>query len=217
MIDTFIDFIFNSADYLTVFVENYGLWVYLLIFLVIFSETGFVIFPFLPGDGFVLTVGVIAGTTGKMNIWIALALMILAAVFGNIVNYHIGRYFGIKILEGGKVRFVKQKHLNDTHEFFERHGQKAVILSRFLPIFRTFVPFIAGISRMSRPKFVSYTIIGAVAWVLIFGLIGYYFGAIPWVKKNLSFIYMFLVVVTIIPAIVAAVRARRKRQRARQE
>ncbi len=210
MIDVFIDFIFNSTDYLTEFVIAYGRWVYLLIFLVIFSETGFVIFPFLPGDGFVLAVGVVAGATGQLNIWIAIFLMIGAAFLGNVVNYHIGRYFGTKILEGGKVRFIKQKHLDQTHEFFEKHGQKAVILSRFLPIFRTFIPFVAGISKMSRPKFISYTLIGGIAWVLIFGLLGYYFGTIVWVQKNLSFIYLFLVVVTIIPAIVAAIQAKRK-------
>lgn len=210
MIDTLIDFIFHSADYLTVFVETYGVWVYLLLFLIIFSETGFVIFPFLPGDGFILTVGVVAGSTGSMNIWIAMALMIIAAFLGNAVNYHIGRYFGKSILEGGKIRFVKQEHLDQTHEFFERHGQKAVILSRFLPVFRTFVPFVAGISKMERIKFLSYTFWGGFAWVLTFGLIGYYFGNISWVRDNLSFIFMFLVVVTIIPAIVAALRGRAK-------
>jgi len=210
MIDTFIDFIFHSADYLTTFVELYGGWVYLLIFVVIFSETGFVVFPFLPGDGFILAVGVIAGTTGQMNIWVAIALMSLAAFLGNTVNYNIGRYFGKRILDSGKVRFVKQEHITQTHEFFEKHGQKAVILSRFLPIFRTFVPFVAGISKMSRLKFMLYTFWGGVAWVLAFGLIGYFFGQIPWVKNNLSFIYLFLVVVTIIPAFVAAYRAKRQ-------
>lgn len=210
MLETFIDFIFNSTDYLTVFVETYGVWVYLLLFMIIFSETGFVIFPFLPGDGFVLTVGVVAGTTGQLNIWIAMALMILAAFLGNIVNYHIGRYFGSKIIDGGKLRFVKQSHIDQTHEFFERHGQKAVILSRFLPVFRTFVPFVAGISKMSRPRFIYYTLVGGIAWVLTFGLIGYYFGTIPWVQDNLSFIFMFLVVVTIIPALLTAWRARVK-------
>ena len=205
MLDTFIDFIFNSTDYLTVFAETYGAWVYLFLFIIIFSETGFVVFPFLPGDGFVLTTGVVASTTGGvLNIWIALSLMIVAAFLGNTVNYHIGRYFGTQLLEGGKIKFVNQKHLDQTHEFFEKHGQKAVIISRFLPVFRTFVPFVAGISKMNRLKFLSYTFWGGTAWILTFGLIGYFFGTIPWVQKNLSFIFMFLIVVTIIPTLVAA-------------
>ena len=210
MLDTIIDFIFNSTEYLKDFVNLYGTWVYLLMFIIIFSETGFVIFPFLPGDGFILAVGVVAEST-NLNIWVAMALMSIAAFLGNAVNYHIGKYFGKRILEGGKIRFVKQAHLDQTHEFFERHGQKAVILSRFVPVFRTFVPFVAGISKMNRPKFLAYTLWGGIAWVMIFGLIGYFFGQLPWVQQNLSFIYIFLVVVTIIPTFVTAYTARRNR------
>ncbi len=207
MLEVVIDFIFNSTEHLKDFVNLYGTWVYVLVFVIIFSETGFVIFPFLPGDGFILAVGVVAEST-DLNIWLAMALMIVAAFLGNATNYHIGKYFGHRILEGGRVRFVKQKHLDQTHEFFEKHGQKAVILSRFVPVFRTFVPFVAGISKMDRPKFLSYTLWGGVAWVLLFGLIGYFFGQLPWVQKNLSFIYIFLVVITIIPTIVAAWRSK---------
>lgn len=204
--DVLIDFIFNSKDYIVLFVEQYGLWVYALLFLIIFAETGFVIFPFLPGDGFVLTVGVVAATaTESLNIWVAMALMMLAAFLGNLVNYHIGRYFGKRILKKGS-RFIKEKHLAQTHDFFERHGQKAVILSRFLPVFRTFVPFVAGISWMDRKLFTAYTAIGGILWVLAFGLTGYFLGNIPWVEENLSFIFMFLVVVTIIPALLTAYR-----------
>lgn len=205
MIDLILDFIFNTKDYLEVFVDTYGVWVYVLLFFIIFAETGFVVTPFLPGDGLILTVGVVAGSTGdKLNIWIAMLLMIIAAFLGNALNYHIGRYLSERILSGGKIKWVNQEHLAHTHEFFEKHGQKAVILSRFLPIFRTFVPFVAGISYMDRSRFLSYTLYGGIAWVLAFGLGGYFFGNIPWVQKNLSFIVMFLIVVTIIPAIVTA-------------
>ncbi len=210
MIETFVDFIFNSTEYLKDFVNLYGTWVYVLVFVVIFSETGLVVFPFLPGDGFILAVGVVAEST-ELNIWLAMALMIIAAFLGNAVNYTIGKYFGKRILENGKVRFVKQEHIDQTHEFFVKHGQKAVILSRFVPIFRTFVPFVAGISKMSKTKFLSYTLWGGIAWVLLFGLIGYFFGQLTWVQQNLSFIYIFLVVVTIIPTIVAAWRAKMKK------
>ena len=210
MLETFIDFIFNSTEYLKDFVNLYGTWVYVLLFVVIFSETGLVVFPFLPGDGFILAVGVVAEST-DLNIWFAMALMSIAAFLGNAANYTIGKYFGKRILESGKVKFVKQEHIDQTHDFFEKHGQKAVILSRFVPVFRTFVPFVAGISKMDRFKFLSYTLWGGIAWVLTFGLIGYFFGQLPWVQQNLSFIYIFLVVVTIIPTIVTALRAKIKK------
>lgn len=206
MIETILEFIFNPKDHLVEFVAMYGFWVYALLFLIIFAETGFVVTPFLPGDGLLFTVGVVAGSTrgteGELNIWIAMALMIVAAFLGNTVNYHIGRYFSKKLLEGGKIKFINQNHLNHTHEFFEKHGQKAVILSRFLPIFRTFVPFVAGISRMNRPLFLNYTIVGGVAWVVIFSMAGYFLGGIQWIQDNLSAIVLFLIVITIIPALI---------------
>jgi membrane-associated protein len=206
MIDLMLDFIFHTNDYLKIIVENYGAWIYLFLFLVIFSETGFVVTPFLPGDGFLFTVGVIASTTdGMLNIWFAMILMSIAAISGNTVNYHIGRYFSAKLLEGRKLKYVNPKYLEQTHDFFEKHGQKAVILSRFLPIFRTFVPFVAGISKMDRPKFISYTIWGGVSWVIIFSMAGYFFGTIPFVEKNLSFIVLALIIITIIPVITTAI------------
>jgi len=215
--DVLLEFVFNPKDYLIEFVALYGIWVYALIFMVVFSETGFVIFPFLPGDGFLFTIGVIAGSTsgtaGELNIWIAIVLLIIAAFLGNTVNYHIGRYLSQKILEGGKVRFVKQKHLDSTHEFFEKHGQMAVIISRFLPVFRTFVPFVAGISKMDRPIFLTYTFVGGVLWVLTFCLLGYFLGNNVWVQNNLSGIFLFLVIVTIIPTIVTAYRNWKKNRK----
>ena len=207
MYEIFVDFIFNSTEYLKDFVNLYGTWVYLLVFVIIFSETGLVVFPWLPGDGFILAVGVVAEST-ELNIWLAMFLMSIAAFLGNAVNYHIGKYFGKRILENDRVKLVKQKHLDQTHEFFKKHGQKAVILSRFVPIFRTFVPFVAGISKMDRLRFLNFTLWGGVAWVLLFGLIGYYFGKLTWVQQNLSFIYIFLVLVTTIPTLVAAWRAK---------
>lgn len=208
-----IDFILHTDQYLLDWVAQYGALVYLLLFVIIFSETGFVVTPFLPGDGLIFTVGVIAGT-GAMNIWIAMLVMIIAAFLGNTVNYHIGKYLSSKILEGGKIKWVNPKHLDQTHEFFEKHGQKAVILSRFLPIFRTFVPFVAGISKMDRIKFLNYTIIGGVAWVVSFGLLGYFFGQIEFVKKNLSAIVFALIIVTIIPVIITAFKKRPLKKKA---
>ncbi len=210
-----LDFILHTNVYLNDFVDQYGTWVYLLLFMIVFAETGFVVTPFLPGDGLLFTVGVIAGTTqGKLDIWLAMLVMALAAFLGNTVNYHIGRYFSSKVLEGRKIKYVSERHIEQTHEFFEKHGQKAVILSRFLPVFRTFVPFIAGVSKMDRPKFISYTLIGGLAWVLSFSLLGYFFGNIPWVQKNLSFIVIGLIIVTLIPVILAAVSKRPKKDKA---
>jgi membrane-associated protein len=202
-----IQFILHTDDYLLEWVAQYGALVYLLLFVIIFSETGFVVTPFLPGDGLIFTVGVIAGT-GALNIWLAMALMIVAAFFGNAVNYQIGRYVSDRVLSGQKIKWVNEKHLEQTHEFFEKHGAKAVVLSRFLPIFRTFVPFVAGISKMTKTKFLSYTFWGGFAWVISFGLAGYFFGSIPFVRQNLSFIVLSLIVITIIPVIIAALKKR---------
>lgn len=217
MIELVLDFLFHTNDYLKVIVSNYGAWIYLFLFLVIFSETGFVVTPFLPGDGFLFTVGVIAATTeGKLDVVVAMSIMIVAAISGNTVNYHIGRYLSTKLLEGRKLKYVNPKYLEQTHEFFEKHGQKAVILSRFLPIFRTFVPFVAGISKMTRSRFISFTIWGGVSWVIIFTMAGYFFGTIPFVEKNLSFIVLGLIIITIIPVLTTALGQYSKSKRQNQ-
>jgi membrane-associated protein len=217
MIELVLDFLFHTNDYLKVIVSNYGAWIYLFLFLVIFSETGFVVTPFLPGDGFLFTVGVIAATTeGKLDVVVAMSIMIVAAISGNTVNYHIGRYLSTKLLEGRKLKYVNPKYLEQTHEFFEKHGQKAVILSRFLPIFRTFVPFVAGISKMTRSRFISFTIWGGVSWVIIFTMAGYFFGTIPFVEKNLSFIVLGLIIITIIPVLTTALGQYTKSKRQNQ-
>ncbi len=212
--DVVIDFILHTDHYLGAIVHDYGALIYVVLFLVIFSETGFVVTPFLPGDGFLFATGVIAGTTdGKLNIWLAMLLMAIAAVAGNTVNYHIGRYFSDKLLEGRKLKWVNPKYLEQTHEFFEKHGQKAVILSRFLPVFRTFVPFVAGVSKMDRPRFISYTLWGGISWVFIFSMAGYYFGTIPFVRENLSFIVLGLIIITLIPLVVTAYKQWQKSRR----
>lgn len=213
--DLIIDFILHTDAHLGEIVDNYGALIYVVLFIVIFAETGFVVTPFLPGDGFLFTVGVIAGSTeGKLNIWFAMVLMTIAAISGNTANYHIGRYFSNKLLEGKKLKWVNPKYLEQTHEFFEKHGQKAVILSRFLPVFRTFVPFVAGISKMSRPRFISYTIWGGVSWVVIFSMAGYFLGTIDFVKRHLSFIVLGLIVITLIPVALTALRQWQKSRKA---
>lgn len=209
-----IDFIVHTDKYLLEWVAVYGVWIYALLFLIIFGETGFVVLPFLPGDGFIFTVAVIA-STGALNIWVAVAVMIIAAFLGNAVNYHIGRYVSRTVIDVGKIKWINKSYLDQTHEFFERHGQKAVILSRFLPVFRTFVPFVAGLSKMTRRKFLLYTFWGGFAWVVSFSALGYFFGQIEWVQKNISLIVFFLIVITIIPVIATAIRARLKAKEAK--
>jgi membrane-associated protein len=209
-----IDFILHTDKYLLEWVAIYGAWIYALLFLIIFGETGFVVLPFLPGDGFIFTVGVIA-STGALNIWVAVVLMIIAAFLGNTVNYHIGLYLSRKVIDVGKIRWINKSYLDQTHEFFEKHGQKAVILSRFLPVFRTFVPFVAGLSKMTRSKFLNYTFWGGFAWVVSFSALGYFFGQIEWVQKNISLIVFFLIVITIIPVITTAIKARIKSKEAK--
>ena len=203
--DTIIDFILHTDLYLNNIVANYGMLIYAVLFLVIFAETGFVVTPFLPGDGFLFTVGVIAGSTnGGLNLWVSMLIMIVAAILGNTVNFHIGLYFSEKLTDGKKRRWLRPKYLKEGHEFFEKHGQKAVILSRFFPIFRTFVPFVAGISKMDRTKFLTYTVYGGVVWVLLLTLAGYFLGSIPFVKNNISFFVLGIVGVSLIPLFVAA-------------
>lgn len=205
--DTIIDFILHTDHYLNDIVAQYGMLIYAVLFLVIFAETGFVVTPFLPGDGFLFTVGVIAGSTGGgLNLWVSMLIMMVAAILGNTVNFHIGLYFSEKLLDGKERKWLNPKYLNEAHQFFEKHGQKAVILSRFFPIFRTFVPFVAGISKMDRTKFITYTIYGGVSWVILLTLAGYFLGSIPFVKNNISFIVLGIIGVSLIPVFVTAIK-----------
>jgi membrane-associated protein len=205
--DTIIDFILHTDHYLNAIVADYGLLIYAVLFLVIFAETGFVVTPFLPGDGFLFTVGVIAASTdGGLNLWLSMAIMMAAAILGNITNFYIGRYFSVKLLDGIHRKWLNPKYLQEGHNFFEKHGQKAVILSRFFPIFRTFVPFVAGLTIMERKKFITYTIVGGVSWVILLTLAGYFLGRIPFVKNNISFIVLGIVGVSLVPVFIAALK-----------
>jgi membrane-associated protein len=205
--DIVIDFILHTDQYLNDIVANYGPLIYAVLFLVIFAETGFVVTPFLPGDSFLFTVGVMAGSEiGGLNIWLSIIIMLVAALLGNIVNFHIALYFSEKLLDGKQRKWLNPKYLKDGHEFFEKHGHQAVILSRFFPIFRTFVPFVAGLSRMDRTKFYTYTLVGGVSWVLLLTFAGYFLGRIPFVKNNISFIVMGILVASLIPVFITAIK-----------
>nr|WP_133619497.1 VTT domain-containing protein [Hydromonas duriensis] len=183
---------------LQVLIQQYGLYIYAILFVVVFGETGFVVLPFLPGDSLLFIAGAFSAD-GLMNPWLLTVLLIVAAVLGNTVNYSIGRFIGKKAFETDS-RWISRDALIKTHEFYERHGGKAIILARFLPIVRTFAPFVAGVSEMNRVRFQQFNIIGAVLWVTIFVWGGYWFGSVPIIRDHLSTIAIIGFLAALIPA-----------------
>jgi membrane-associated protein len=189
-------------------IRNYGTWIYLILFLIIFCETGLVVAPFLPGDSLLFVAGAVAAS-GGMDIGVLVALLIVAAVAGDTLNYGIGHYLGPKVFHYEDSRFFRKAHLEKAHRFYEKHGGKTIIIARFVPIIRTFGPFVAGIGRMNYGRFVSYNIIGGVAWILSFVLGGYYFGNLPIVKNNLTLIILLIIVISLMPGIIGYLKSRR--------
>jgi membrane-associated protein len=189
-----IDFILNVDDHLTAFVQQYGAWVYALLFLIVFVETGLVVMPFLPGDSLLFVVGTLCGA-GLMSYPLAVGLLIAAAILGDQCNYSIGRYFGPKVFQWEQSRFFNKRAFDSAHNFYERHGGITIILARFMPFIRTFAPFVAGVAAMTRSKFTAYNVIGALIWVLGIVTAGYFFGNLPWVQANLSKIIWALIIV----------------------
>ncbi len=197
-----IDLFLHLDEHLSQIIQNYGTWTYVILFLVIFMETGLVITPFLPGDLLLFAAGTFASPAlgSALNIWVLWILLCAAAILGDTVNYWIGHYIGPKAFNG-EIRFLKKEYLDRTHEFYERHGGKTIILARFIPIIRTFAPFIAGVGEMSYGHFISYNVIGGIAWVTIFVWGGYFFGTLPFVQKNFSLVVIAIVLISILPAL----------------
>jgi membrane-associated protein len=191
-----------------VFVEHYGAWVYALLFLIIFVETGLVVMPFLPGDSLLFIVGALCGA-GLIDYKLAAGLMLVAAILGDQLNYTIGRYFGPKVFQWENSRFFNRNAFNQTHAFYERYGGVTIILARFMPFIRTFAPFVAGVAEMTRSKFTAYNVIGAFIWVLGLTAAGYWFGNLAWVQENLSKIIWALIIVPGLIAIFGLWRASR--------
>ncbi|MFN3737922.1 DedA family protein [Hydrogenophaga sp.] len=204
-----IDFILHVDQHLQAFVQAYGPWVYALLFLIIFVETGVVVMPFLPGDSLLFVVGTLCGA-GLMSLPLAMALLVLAAVLGDQVNYSIGRYFGPKVFKWEKSRLFNRDAFNQAHAFYERFGGITIIIARFMPFIRTFAPFVAGVAEMTRSKFTAYNVAGGVIWVVGLTSAGYWFGNLPWVQANLSKIIWALILVPGLLAIFGAWRARRQ-------
>jgi membrane-associated protein len=203
-----IDFIMHVDAYLGIFLQNYGALTYLLLFVIVFIETGLVITPFLPGDSLIFVAGAFAAK-GYLNVFLLFLILIGAAILGDTLNYWIGSFFGEKIFL--KLKFFKQEHLEKTKKFYEKHGNKTIILARFVPIVRTFAPFVAGIGKMDYFKFISYNIIGGIAWVAIFLFSGYFLGEIPFIEKNLTYVIFAIIIISLIPPAIEYVKHRRKK------
>jgi membrane-associated protein len=208
LISTLVDLFLHLDEHLSVVIQNYGSLTYLLLFLIIFMETGFVVTPFLPGDSLLFAAGTLAshamGSTAQgapLNIWGLYILLCLAAVAGDTVNYWIGHFIGPKAFSGN-VRFLKKEYLDRTHAFYEKYGGKTIVLARFVPIIRTFAPFVAGVGKMSYIHFISYNIIGGIAWVTLFTFGGYFFGNLPIVKDNFSLVVIAIILLSIMPAVI---------------
>jgi membrane-associated protein len=205
-----VDLFLHLDKHLTQIVSQYGFWTYLLLFLIIFCETGLVVTPFLPGDSLLFAAGALAAG-GSMNIFLLVVLLIVAAILGDTVNYWIGGLVGPQAFSG-KLPLLKHEHLTRTHAFYERHGGKTIIFARFIPIIRTFAPFVAGIGSMSYRHFLSYNVVGGVVWVVLFLVSGYFFGNLPLVKENFSLVVMAIIVISVLPAVYEFVRNRMQAQ-----
>jgi membrane-associated protein len=210
---SFLDIVLHLDTHLLALVQDYGVWVYAILFAIIFAETGLVVAPFLPGDSLLFVIGALCGM-GSLQLEVAIPLLILAAFMGDNTNYWIGRLLGLRLLERTGSRFIKQEHLEKTHAFYEKHGGKTVIFARFLPILRTFAPFVAGIGTMNYRHYVMFSIIGGVAWIGSLTLAGYFFGNIPVIKNNLTLMILVIVFISFVPAMFEFIRHRRQRAQA---
>jgi membrane-associated protein len=202
-----LDIVLHLDVHLGVLIREYGAWVYAILFAVIFAETGLVVTPFLPGDSLLFVAGALAAL-GGLDVHLLVVTLVAAAILGNTTNYVIGRWLGRHFFDAGRSRWVRREHLDRTHAFYERYGGAAVVISRFLPIIRTYVPFVAGLARMDGARFTAYNAGGAVLWVASLAYAGYFFGNLPWVRANLSLIIVAIIAVSLVPLAVAAWRAR---------
>ena len=207
MISEFIDIVLHLDVHLVRMVAEYGVWIYAILFAIIFSETGFVVTPFLPGDSLLFVAGAVAAT-GGMNAHLLVVLLVAAAFLGNMTNYAIGRWLGRHFFTDRGSRWLNPEHLEKAHAFYDRHGGKAVVISRFLPIVRTYIPFVAGMGSMEPARFTLFNFSGAVLWVGLLTYAGFFFGNIPWIKGNLTAIILAIIVVSLLPLAIAYVRSR---------
>ena len=202
-----IDIILHLDVYLDMLVNNYGPWIYAILFLVIFCETGLVVMPFLPGDSLLFIAGAVAAGGGMDPVLLG-ALLMLAAIMGDSTNYVIGRTVGEKLFSNPNSKIFRRDYLEKTHDFYERHGGKTVTMARFLPIFRTFAPFVAGVARMFYPRFFMFSVFGTILWVGGLVTLGYFFGNVPFIKSNLSLLVVGIILLSLVPMIIGVIRSR---------
>ena len=213
LIYSLIDFILHIDDHLVEIVNNYQTWTYLILFLIIFAETGLVVTPFLPGDSLLFAAGaIIAKPETDLNIFIMWGLLFTAGIIGDLVNYHIGKYIGPKAFSG-RYKFLKKEYLDKTEGFYDKYGGKTIIYARFVPIIRTFAPFVAGVGSMSYTKFASYNIIGSFLWVTSFLFIGYFFGGLPIIKDNFTIVIFAIIILSLVPPILEVVKEKYKNKK----
>jgi len=206
----FINGIMHIDKYLILLIQQYGILTYAILFLIIFIETGVVVMPFLPGDSMLFAAGALAGI-GSMNIFTLLVVVYLAAVLGDTANYHIGKKIGKKILEKEEVRFINKEYLKKAQDFYEKHGSMTIVIGRFIPIIRTFVPFVAGIGEMNYSKFIPYNMIGGGLWVSLFLGGGYFFGNLSFVKDHFSYMLIAIIIISLLPGVIMFIKERRKK------
>jgi membrane-associated protein len=209
LIQTFVEFFLHLDKHLDVVIKSYGVWTYLILFVIVFCETGLVVTPILPGDSLLFAAGAFCAL-GSLKVAAVFTLLSIAAVAGDTANYWIGHAIGPRVFEQD-IRFLKREYLERTHQFYEKHGGKTIIIARFMPIIRTFAPFVAGVGSMTYPRFIAYNVIGGVAWITLFVFGGYFFGNIPVVKRNFTFVIMAIIFISILPGIIEFVRHRRQK------
>ncbi len=209
LLTTAFQFLAHLDVHLASLAQNYGAWVYVILFLIIFAETGLVVTPFLPGDSLLFVAGAVAAS-GAMDVNKMVVVLIAAAILGDYLNFQIGKYFGKRFFIDRQSRFVKREHLDKTHLFFERHGGKTIIIARFLPIMRTYAPFVAGIGRMGNWRFAMYNVAGGILWVTSLTYAGYLFGNIPFIKNNLTLVIVAIIVISLLPGVIAYLKTRTK-------
>jgi membrane-associated protein len=209
LLRSFIDVFLHLDVHLSEIISDYGVWTHLILFLIVFAETGLVVTPFLPGDSLLFAAGTFAAL-GSLDLWLLIVLLVAAAILGDTVNYWVGAWIGPRAFSGN-MRFLRKDYLDRTHAFYEKHGGKTIILARFVPIIRTFAPFVAGVGAMSYPKFIMYNVVGAILWVGLFVPAGYFFGNIPAVRKNFTLVILAIIALSVLPIAIEAIKARRSR------
>jgi membrane-associated protein len=207
LLTTFIDIMLHLDKHLAALVLQYGAWVYAILFVIVFCETGLVVTPFLPGDSLLFVAGALAAA-GGMHIGLLIVLLVIAAVLGDAVNYAVGAWFGPKVFRWENSRFFNRSAFDRTHAFYEKHGGKTVIIARFMPLIRTFAPFVAGVAQMSYARFAMFNVSGALLWVVSLTLAGYWFGNLPWVKQNLTLVILAIIAISLAPVAVAWVKSK---------